>query len=109
MRVTYTRRLGQHPAGSTRTLTDTEGHWLIRRGLAHLATTGAETAVEPSEPTSAPDDTPDPDTDSLAALKARAESLGLPTYGTKSAIAARIVRHHSEQADGRMIESTNAE
>lgn len=91
MRVTYTRRLGQHPAGSTRTHSPAHAHWLIRRGLAHTTETPPETAAEPPTPNTPPEDTPE--TRSLAGLKAEADSYGLPTYGTKAQLAARIADH----------------
>lgn len=89
MRVTYTHRLGQHGHGTTRDLSETEARWLIARGHARPT----ETAGDAPAATTAPEDTPGPDTATLAGLKAQAEALGLPTYGTKAQIAARIDDH----------------
>ncbi|MET9262389.1 SAP domain-containing protein [Amycolatopsis sp. NPDC004079] len=89
MRVTYTHRLGQHRTGTTRELSDTEAAWLIDHGHARPA----DTATDAPATDTAPDDTPDPDTATLAELKTQADALGLPTWGTKAAIAARIAEH----------------
>lgn len=89
MRVTYTHRLGQHDTGTTVTLPDSEARWLIRRGHA----LPAESSAHAPDTTTPPEDTPDTHTATLAGLKATAERHGLPTYGTKAAIAARIARH----------------
>lgn len=90
MRITYTKRLGQNKRGTTRDLSDTEAEWLIHRGHATPADTGPQTAQDAPEDDTAPEDTPDADTATLAELRAHAESLGLPTYGTKAQLAARI-------------------
>jgi hypothetical protein len=93
MRVTLTHRLGQHAAGSSLTYTDTQGRWLIERG--HATYEPVRTAGGPLQDSaeSVPDDSADAPTDSLAALRTRAESLGLPTYGTKAALTVRIATH----------------
>lgn len=96
MRVTYTHRLGQNRKGHTRDLSDTEAAWLIDRGHARTADTGSETAHDAPAGGPAPEDTPDPDTATLAELKAHADALGLPTYGTKAQLAARIADHVDE-------------
>lgn len=93
MRVTYTHRLGQHRKGTTRDLSDAEARWLIERGHATPTDTGSETAQDTPTGDTAPEETPDPDTATLAQLKAHAETLGLPTYGTKAQLAARIADH----------------
>jgi hypothetical protein len=96
MRVTYTHRLGQNRKGTTQDLSDTEAHWLIERGHATATDTGSESATHAPEDDTAPEDTPDADTATLAELKAHAETLGLPTYGTKAQLAARIADHQAE-------------
>lgn len=93
MRVTYTKRLGQNSKGHTRDLSDTEAAWLIDRGHARMADTDTESATDAPAPTPAPEDAPDLDTATLADLKAHADALGLPTYGTKAQLAARIADH----------------
>jgi hypothetical protein len=93
MRVTYTHRLGQNRKGSTQDLSDTEAEWLISRGHATPADTGSESHAHAPADDPAPEDTPDTDTATLAELRAHAESLGLPTYGTKAQLAARIADH----------------
>ncbi|WP_372663599.1 SAP domain-containing protein [Amycolatopsis kentuckyensis] len=96
MRVTYTHRLGQNRKGTTRDLSDTEARWLIERGHATATDTRSETATEPPAEDTTPDDTPGADTATLAELRAHADSLGLPTYGTKAQLAARIADHQAE-------------
>lgn len=39
MRVTYTRRLGQHEAGTDVDVSDVEGLWLVHRGYATTVST----------------------------------------------------------------------
>ena len=93
MRVTLTRRLGQNETGSVITVTDTQGQWLYERGHAipHAEPLGEHDA--PPEPPDAPADATSTDAGTLAELRARAESLGLPTYGSKATLAARIAEH----------------
>lgn len=51
MQVTYTRRMGQHPEGSTVDMSDSEGTWLVRHGYATLVLSTQDTPM------------PTPDTD----------------------------------------------
>lgn len=93
MRVKLLRRLGQNPAHSTLDVRDAEGDWLIERGAAVATQAGPRRHPEPPDESSiepAVESEPDPQTATLADLRSQAEDLGLPTYGTKAQLAARI-------------------
>lgn len=92
MRVTLTHRLGQNDTGTELDLTATQGQWLLERGHA---TPAAEFPAEDTNTDAPPANLTDTPTPSLAALRARAEGLGLPTYGSKATLAARIDEHET--------------
>lgn len=101
MRVKLLRRLGQHPAKSTVDVRESEAEWLIARGAAERASSAAPRQHQAPEPPveSDQDDEDEPDSQSmtLAELRAQADERGLPTYGTKAQLAARIANDAADQ------------
>jgi hypothetical protein len=100
-RVRYTRRLGQHQPGSVRDLTGSGALWLVQRGYAtyeqqpapqpaHQTQDQGDDTDAQSTQTQAGMEQDDGKTVTLADLKAQAEGLKLPTYGTKAQLMDRI-------------------
>ncbi|MCA1191627.1 SAP domain-containing protein [Saccharopolyspora sp. 6V] len=75
-----------------RDVTDTEAQWLIQRGYAVDADDGHQ-ASEPKDEGSGSGDAGDLAGANLAELQAKADGLGLPTYGTKAQVRERIREH----------------
>lgn len=108
-RVRYTRRLGQHQPGTVRDLRGSEALWLVQRGYA---TYEQQPAPQPAQQAESGDgdtgaqstqtqdkaEQDDSKTATLADLKAQAEELKLPTYGTKAQLMDRI--DQARQAKG---------
>lgn len=97
--VRLLRRMGQNPAGSVRLYSDTEAAWLVNGGYGVYVGSGD---TEQPAPVAAPAETEQqgddqrPAAPNLAELKAEAEKLGLPTYGTKAQLADRIDQRKAE-------------
>ncbi|MGW4114810.1 SAP domain-containing protein [Actinosynnema sp. NPDC004786] len=103
--VRLLRRMGQNPAGSVRLYSDSEAAWLVGNGFGEYfggsqTAPAAEPEVDQAPPADPHDEQRQP-APSLADLKAEAERLGLPTYGTKAQLADRIDQHKAtlEQGD----------
>ena len=111
MRVRLLKSLAQRRAGQIVDYRQSEAEWLIFRGAAEPVATVADyvaaaAEVEPEEAVSGheesdvPEDgaqkSPEPEDLeglTLAELQARATALGLPTYGRKAQLAARILAY----------------
>lgn len=114
MRVRLLKRLGQHQERSVVDYPDSEAQWLIERGCAvevtgqpieHVEAPSPE-GQDSTNPAAQPDVTPDASDDtvegegteeSLKDLQARAEALGLKTYGSKQQVADRIAKHEAKK------------
>jgi hypothetical protein len=88
VRVKINRRLGQNKSGTVLDLTIGEAEWLVGRRLATHVPDLARAPV--ADETEADDDLLLNATH--AELKAKAEQLGIPSYGTKAQIQERITK-----------------
>lgn len=123
MLVKLLRRIGQHPKGREVDYDTTTAHSLINRGIATPVErpvddsegdndnpnvepeSGAELDGQADDTDDVDDDSPvdddsegdndQADGDTLAGLKAKADELKLPTYGTKAQLRERIEAHLS--------------
>ena len=113
MRVRLLKNLAQRRAGQIVDYRQSEAEWLIFRGAAEPVATAADYAAAAAEveteavswdsgheESDVPEDgaqkSPEPEDLeglTLAELQARATALGLPTYGRKAQIAARILAY----------------
>jgi hypothetical protein len=102
MRIQLTRRLGQNKAGTVLDLTAPEVDVLVRGShgirLEDLKP-GDDTPPSDEQDSGQDDDTDSLSTLKLADLKARAEQLDLPTYGTKAQLLERIEQAEQAKAD----------
>jgi hypothetical protein len=92
MHVKLIRRLGQNRPGTIIDVTADEVVWLVARGL------GENIGQDDDDPGDGDQDDDDPGEEnaagwSLAELRAQADMRGLPSYGTKAAIAERIAEY----------------
>jgi hypothetical protein len=94
VRVKINRRLGQNKSGTVLDLSTDEAEWLIRRKLGEHVPDPVRAAVVDETDDDEADDDPLPSA-THAELKAKAEQLGIPSYGTKAQIQERITKHEN--------------
>lgn len=89
MKVKLNRRLGQNKAGTVLDLTQQEAEWLVTQRHGELVDDSKQDSPEEDDLSSV----------KLADLKAKAESMGVASYGTKREIAERIAAAENEQGN----------
>jgi hypothetical protein len=91
VKVKINRRLGQNKSGTVLDLSTDEAQWLVGRRLATHVPDPVGAPV-PDETDDEADSDPLPNA-TLAELKAKADELGVASYGSKAHIMERIIQH----------------